>query len=105
MPEIIPNLHMHTRYSDGAGTHADIARAAMKAGLDAVIVTDHNVWVDGPARYYKDGDRRVLLMVGEEIHDQARQPQKNHLLVFGAHRELATYAYDPQMLLYAVGRV
>ena len=49
MHEIILNLHMHTRYSDGAGTHADIATAAMKAGLDAVIVTDHNVLVNGPA--------------------------------------------------------
>ncbi len=31
--EIIVNLHMHTRYSDGAGSHADIAAAAMKAGI------------------------------------------------------------------------
>ena len=102
MHEIILNLHMHTRYSDGAGSHADIAAAAMKAGLDAVIVTDHNIWVNGPAGYYKDGDRRVLIMVGEEIHDQARRPQKSHLLVFGAQRELATYAYDLQVLLDAV---
>ncbi len=103
MHEIIINLHMHTRYSDGTGSHKDIATAAMKTGLDAVIVTDHNLWVNGPAGYYKDGDKRVLLMVGEEIHDQARQPQKNHLLVFGANRELATYASDPQLLLDAVG--
>jgi hypothetical protein len=104
MHEIILNLHMHTRYSDGAGTHADIAAAAMRAGLDAVIVTDHNVYVNGPAGYKKDGDRRVLLMVGEEIHDQARSPQKNHLLVLGAQRELATHAYEPQLLLDAVTR-
>ncbi len=104
MHEIILNLHMHTRYSDGAGTHADIAAAAMQAGLDAVIVTDHNVLVNGPAGYKISGDRRVLLMVGEEVHDQARDPQKNHLLVFGAQREMATYAYDPQLLLDAVTR-
>jgi hypothetical protein len=105
MPEIILNLHMHTRYSDGEGSHKDIATAAMKAGLDTVIVTDHNVWVNGPAGYYKDGSNRVLLMVGEEIHDQARQPQKNHLLVFEAHRELAAYATHPQQLLDAVEKV
>ncbi len=69
MPEIILNLHMHTRYSDGAGLHKDIASAAMRAGLDAVLVTDHNVLVGGPAGYYKEGNRRVLLMVGEEVHD------------------------------------
>jgi hypothetical protein len=104
MPEIILNLHMHTRYSDGAGSHRDIAMAAIRAGLDAVIVTDHNVFVNGPEGYYHNNQRRVLLMVGEEIHDQARQPQKNHLLVFGAQRELAPYASDPQSLLDAVSK-
>ena len=82
---------MHTHYSDGLVRIKDIATAAMKVGIDAVIVTDHNVWVDGPAGYLKVEDA-LLLMVGEEIHDQSRQPQKNHLLVFGANRELATYA-------------
>jgi hypothetical protein len=41
----------------------------------------------------------VLLLVGEEIHDQAREPQKNHMLVFGAGMELASYAPDSQRLL------
>jgi hypothetical protein len=44
----------------------------------------------------------VLLLVGEEIHDQTRQPQKNHLLVYGAEQELARHAADPQALLDAV---
>ncbi len=102
MEELILNLHMHTLYSDGHATHAEIARAALKTGLDVIIVTDHNVWVNGPEGYYKDDDKRLLLLVGEEIHDQARDPQKNHLLVFGAGRELSTWAYDPQRLLDAV---
>ena len=104
MHEIITNLHMHTRYSDGTGSHADIAKAALKAGLDAVIVTDHNVYVQGPEGYYKEGRSRVLLIIGEEIHDQDRDPQKNHLLVFGADKELAQYADDPQDLLNAVNK-
>jgi predicted metal-dependent phosphoesterase TrpH len=102
MNELIVNLHMHTRYSDGHGTHADIARAALQAGLDVVIVTDHNVWVNGPEDYYHEGKQRLLLMVGEEIHDTTRDPQKNHLLVIGAGRELAPFAQDPQRLLDAV---
>ena len=72
---------MHTKYSDGTGTHGDIIKAALAAGLDAVITTDHNVLVNGPAGYYQEGDRKVLLMVGEEVHDQTADPQKNHLLV------------------------
>jgi hypothetical protein len=102
MHELVVNLHMHTHYSDGNRTHAEIAEAALKANLDAVIVTDHNVWVNGPMDYYHNGERRVLLLVGEEIHDQTRAPQKNHLLVFGADRELAPLAYEPQRLLEGV---
>jgi hypothetical protein len=102
MHEITLNLHMHTPYSDGHLTHAQIAQAALRSGIDAVIVTDHNVWVHGLEGYYKDGEKKVLLLVGEEIHDQTRQPQKNHLLVFGAGRELATLAADPQRLVDGV---
>jgi hypothetical protein len=102
MHEIVVNLHMHTVYSDGHVSHDAIARAALKVGLDAVIVTDHNVLVNGPEDYYRDGNRRVLMLVGEEVHDQARDPQKNHLLVFGANRELAPLAYDLKRLLEGV---
>ena len=99
MHEITINLHMHTRFSDGHGSHADIATAAIGAGLDAVIVTDHNVRVDGPQGYYREGADRVLLLVGEEIHDTNRDPQKNHLLVFGVPAELAAHAHEPQGLI------
>jgi hypothetical protein len=102
MHEIVLNLHMHTRYSDGFGTHQDIAEAALQAGVDAVIVTDHNVLVKGPEGYYRNGDRRVLMLVGEEIHDRTRVPQKNHLLVFGGDRELAPLSPHPQRLLDGV---
>jgi hypothetical protein len=100
--ELTVNLHMHTRYSDGYGSHTDIAQAALRSGLEAVIVTDHNVWVDGAEGYYKEDGKQVLLMVGEEIHDQAREPQKNHLLVFGARKELAPLAHSPQLLMDGV---
>jgi hypothetical protein len=99
MHEYLLNLHMHTTYSDGTGTHADIVQAAIRAGLDAVIVTDHNVHVSNLEGYHGEGDQRVLVLVGEEVHDQARDPQKNHLLIFGAGRELAHLASDPQLLI------
>jgi hypothetical protein len=105
MNEILINLHMHTKYSDGTGTHEDIIEAALSAGLDAVISTDHNVLVNGPAGYYQEGDRRVLLMVGEEVHDQTAVPQKNHLLVIGADREMAKLADDTQHLVDSVKKV
>ncbi len=99
MQELVVNLHMHTRYSDGHANHSEIARQAILAGIDAVITTDHNVLVNGVDGYYRQGQNRVLVFTGEEIHDQARVPQKSHLLVFGAGKELAPYARNIQDLI------
>ncbi len=100
MTELVLNLHMHTTYSDGKATHAEIAQIALDSGfLDVIIVTDHNVYVKDVEKYYEENNRKLLLLVGEEIYDQARAPQKNHLLVFNTNRELATYARDPQRLI------
>jgi len=101
--EYVGNAHAHTPYSDGALYHADIAAAALQAGLDFVIVTDHNVWVRGVEGIYSRQDgRRLLLLVGEEVHDVRRRPQANHLLVYGAEAEVAHYAANPQRLIDAV---
>ncbi|GBD08495.1 hypothetical protein HRbin22_00735 [Candidatus Thermoflexus japonica] len=95
--ELVCNLHSHTRFSDGAGFHRDVVAAAARAGLDVVGVTDHNVWVGGLQGYYD----RVLLLVGEEVHDPCRQPQVNHALILGAGQELAMEAASPQALIDA----
>lgn len=99
MEEIVVALHMHTVYSDGTGKHADLAAAALKASLDAILVTDHNVWVQGVEGYLQKGKKRLLTLVGEEVHDQTLTKGKNHLLVFGNTRELARFAPDPQQLI------
>jgi hypothetical protein len=102
MHELVINLHMHTIYSDGSGTYADLGKAALKTGVDVLLVTDHNVLVHGADAYYHDGKKSVLVLACEEIHDQNREPQKNHLLVFGTDQELASLADDPQTLINAV---
>lgn len=100
MHEYIGNLHMHTLYSDGEATHVEIADAALTAGLDFVIVTDHNVWVDHVQGYYGDHKRgHVLLLTGEEVHDRTRLPQVNHGLVYNANQSMVAYAHDPQLLI------
>lgn len=102
MHEITLNLHIHTSYSDGSLTHAEIARAAIRSGLDALLITDHNVFVGDKQGYYEEDGKKVLLMVGEEVHNPDRQPQKSHLLVFGAGKDLAEFGYDPQVLINKV---
>ena len=50
-------IHIHTTYSDGGGTYADIAHIAEKLGLDYIIPSDHNTLQpirDGWGRYVKD---------------------------------------------------
>ncbi len=102
MHEYIGNPHAHTVYSDGEATHDEVAAAALDAGLDVVWITDHNVYAQGLDGYRYRHGRRVLLLAGEEIHDQIRVPQKNHMIVLEARRELAPLASRPQRLLDAV---
>lgn len=99
MKEIICNLHIHSIYSDGTGDYTHIANEAIRAGVDVVIITDHNVWVKNMEKYVEQDGKRVLLLTGEEVHDQDRMPQKNHMLVIGCNREVAQFAYDPQKLI------
>ncbi|MBW8010134.1 MAG: hypothetical protein FVQ83_02675 [Chloroflexi bacterium] len=106
MHEYVLNLHLHTKYSKGHAHHSEIVEVACAAGLDAIIITDSNVLVNGPAGYWsvpgEDGDRSVLVIIGEEVYDQAILPQKNHLLIIGTDKEFSTLAYAPQQLIDSV---
>lgn len=99
MQELVLNLHIHTTYSDGEGTYQEIASAAARANLDAVILTDHNVYVDGLEQYVHHNDHTTLIITGEEIHDRSLQPSKNHLLILGIKEEFCHLAHDPQALI------
>ena len=59
MFEVSGNAHMHTPYSDGIKWHKEIAADAIKAGLDFIIVTDHNVWVDEIEGYFENEQGKV----------------------------------------------
>src|SRR3954468_6173565 len=59
-------IHVHPNHSDGSGTVAQIARAARRAGIDVVLLTDHDTLAAkraGEERWYDD----VLVLVGEEV--------------------------------------
>ncbi len=102
MKELICNLHIHSTYSDGSGDYPSIAKAALQTNVDVIILTDHNVLVKGLEGYREGNGRKVLVLTGEEVHDQNRDPQKNHTLVFNTNRDMATYASDPQTLIHEI---
>lgn len=71
-------IHVHTRYSDGAGSVRAVARAAVRAGVDFVVVTDHDTlaglrrgedgWYDRLGRPTgAPGAARTLVVIGQEI--------------------------------------
>lgn len=92
------NVHMHTTLSDGTLDHEALARIAGEAGLDFIIVTDHNVYHPGLDGWRGD----TLLLVGEEVHDPQRERQSSHLLCFDIGEDVSEYAADPQAVIDAV---
>ena len=101
--EVVGNFHVHTIYSDGTGTHLQVAQAAAQAGLDVVTFTDHNLLPDHHTGWYicPSTGRRVLLLMGQEVHDQARSPSVNHYLCLGVDQDVHTHAARPQRLITA----
>jgi hypothetical protein len=57
-------FHVHTTASDGRGTLDQVTAAAAAAGVDVLVVTDHDVWTHAPREGYLHG---VLVLVGSEI--------------------------------------
>lgn len=89
------NLHIHSCYSDGSGTIAQIAEAAAAAELDFIVVTDHGTLAGlTDEGYHRSG---VLVLVGCELNGEC-----NHYLAFGITRGIAGNDANPQKVIDAV---
>lgn len=70
-------VHVHSTYSDGTATVAELLADAANAGADALLLTDHDTL--GAKRDGWDGRHDgVLLVVGVEV-----SPRGGHFLAFG----------------------
>ncbi len=72
--------HVHTTASDGRGTLDEVAGAAREAGLQFLVVSDHNV-MSVPAPAYRGG---VLLVPATEA-----STRHGHVVAIGVPRALA----------------
>jgi hypothetical protein len=88
--------HVHTTRSDGRGTLDEVVRAAAEAGLQFVVVTDHNV-LTGDLDGYRDG---VLVVEGVEV-----STRYGHVVALGVPRALtpAERSGDPLGVIAALG--
>ena len=86
MIELTGAIHMHSVFSDGSGEVEDIDRYAGEAGLDYILLTDHNT-----LRALKEGYEgwydNTLLLIGCEINDKLNE---NHYLAFGINETFST---------------
>ena len=85
-------IHVHSTYSDGSGTVPQIARAAERAGVDVVLLTDHDTLAAkrrGEERWYGN----ALVLVGEEVSPTDR----DHFLAFGIDSEIDRRLSGPEI--------
>ncbi len=90
-------VHVHSVHSDGTGTVAEIATAAADAGVDVVLLTDHDTLA---AREQGEEQRygSVLVCVGEEVSPLGG----NHYLAFGVGEVVDHRGLDAQGIVDAV---
>jgi hypothetical protein len=87
--EYVGAIHLHSCYSDGSGTMREITASAGRAGLDYVVLTDHDTLRPREDRWqgWHDG---ILLATGVEITCRGR----SHVVALGA-AEVANLQFKP----------
>jgi hypothetical protein len=91
-------IHIHTTYSDGAGTFEEIARVANAQRLDYLIVTDHNTLKplqDGKQGWYG----MTLVLVGNELSTRG-----GHYLALNVTEEIDRNTLTTQQIIDEVNR-
>jgi hypothetical protein len=88
-------IHLHSTFSDGTGTVPEIVRAARRAGVDVVLLTDHD---DMRGREYEGWHEDVLLLVGCEVSPRG----ENHYLAFGIDEPVDHAGRSPGEICAAV---
>ncbi len=90
------NIHIHSTYSDGSGTVAEIAQAAADAGLSYIIICDHQTLA---ALQEEAMSRGVLVLAGMEINIE-----KNHYLGLNLQSPVDSNDNQPQGVIDQVNK-
>ncbi len=85
------NIHVHSCYSDGSGSIAEIAADAAAAGLSYVIIADHETLAGLPEESVCHG---VAILVGVEINRL-----HSHYLALNIKDYIPSNTEDPQQVI------
>lgn len=97
--EYVGNLHIHSRYSDGGGSVREIAQAAKTAGLDFIIINDHNYMTDSLHLEYEGDYDGLIVLMGLEIGRRY-----HHYLAFNLPEMVRNEGLSPQGVIDLVNR-
>jgi len=92
--EYIGNIHIHSTFSDGAGTVSEIVQSASKVGLDFIILNDHDFQTDALHLEVEGFNNGVLTLVGLEIGDRY-----HHYLAYGLKKMVRAGDSSPQEVI------
>ena len=94
MHDLAGAIHCHSTHSDGTGTVAQVAAGARKAGLDYVLLTDHDT-LAAAERGEEGWYGSTLLLAGVEISPR----RENHYLAFGLREPIDHKGLTPQQIV------
>ena len=97
--EYTGNVHIHSRYSDGSGDVARIARDAKAVGLDFIILNDHDYMAKILHLEDEGGYDGVLALMGLELGARF-----HHYLAFGLREMVRGKGLGPQSVIDVVNR-
>src|SRR3954466_982362 len=90
-------VHLHSTYSDGTGTVGEIMRAAKRAEVDVVLLTDHDT-LAAKTNGEEGWHGSVLLLAGAGVGPLGG----NHYLAFGLDRHVRWRKRPPAEICQAV---
>jgi hypothetical protein len=89
-------VHVHSTYSDGTATVAELAAAAAAAGADALLLTDHDS-LQARRDGWQGRHDGVFVLVGTEV-----SPKQGHYLAFGVDEEIPHAGRSARQIAEAV---
>jgi len=92
--EYVGNLHIHSSFSDGSATVIDIAHLAAKAGLDFIILNDHDYLTDALHLEAEGFYGEVLVLMGLEIGKMS-----HHYLAYDLKEMVKSGTSTPQEIV------